>query len=315
MPRPAAGSARGTRRRRGAPRRCAGPRCSSGRRRRRRLRPSRAAAVSTSASAATITGVALPSSRLIFFFGARSLRPQPTPLEPVKVIALTRSSSTSTSPISGGGAGDDVQPARRKARLILELCEEQGRERRGACGLEHHRAPSGERGGELVRDQIEREVERRDRADDADRAAQREAQLALAGLGRIHRHHLAGELARLDRGERVGGHGALGLDPRGLERLPGLVGDLAGHLVVAAAEAHGDLDEDLGTLVRGERLAHRLGGCVDRPLRLCGARLRRRGRRPRPSRASEPRSTRPSRSSRRQPAAFSRRSSRPRGLV
>ena len=48
----------------------------------------------------TITGVALPSSRLTFFFGARSLIPQPTAPEPVNVIALTRSSSTRTSPIS-----------------------------------------------------------------------------------------------------------------------------------------------------------------------------------------------------------------------
>ncbi len=32
--------------------------------------------------------------------GARSRRPQPTPLEPVKLISFTRSSSTSTSPIS-----------------------------------------------------------------------------------------------------------------------------------------------------------------------------------------------------------------------
>ncbi len=37
------------------------------------------------------------------FLGARSLRPQPTGPEPVKEIAFTRSSSTSTSPISDDG--------------------------------------------------------------------------------------------------------------------------------------------------------------------------------------------------------------------
>ena len=61
------------------------------------------AAVVTSASAVTITGVALPSSRLTRFFGARSFSFQPTPLEPVKVISFTRSSSTRTSPISAAG--------------------------------------------------------------------------------------------------------------------------------------------------------------------------------------------------------------------
>src|SRR5919204_400738 len=61
------------------------------------------AARSRSASAATTTGVALPSSRFTRFFGARSATPQPTAPEPVNVIALTRSSSISTSPISAAG--------------------------------------------------------------------------------------------------------------------------------------------------------------------------------------------------------------------
>ncbi len=63
----------------------------------------RAAASSTSASASTITGVAFPSSRLTRFRGARSRSFQPTPAEPVKVMSVTRSSSTSTSPISEAG--------------------------------------------------------------------------------------------------------------------------------------------------------------------------------------------------------------------
>ena len=58
------------------------------------------AARDTFASAATITGVALPSSRLTRFFGARCFSAQPTSPEPVNVISLTRSSSTRTSPIS-----------------------------------------------------------------------------------------------------------------------------------------------------------------------------------------------------------------------
>ena len=61
------------------------------------------AAASRSASASTMTGVALPSSRLTRLRGARSASFQPTAPEPVNVIARTRSSSTSTSPSSEAG--------------------------------------------------------------------------------------------------------------------------------------------------------------------------------------------------------------------
>ena len=60
----------------------------------------------------------------------------------------------------GGGAGDDVEPARREACLVLELGEEERGERRGACGLQHDGAAGRERRRELVRDEVEREVER-----------------------------------------------------------------------------------------------------------------------------------------------------------
>src|SRR6266700_8209415 len=62
-------------------------------------------AVNGGASQQTLTGGALPSSRLTRFRGARSFSFQPTVPEPVNVIALTRSSSTSASPIS------DADPA------------------------------------------------------------------------------------------------------------------------------------------------------------------------------------------------------------
>ena len=61
------------------------------------------AASSRSASPWTITGVAFPSSSSTFLRAARSRRPQPISEEPVNVIAFTRSSSTSTSPISLAG--------------------------------------------------------------------------------------------------------------------------------------------------------------------------------------------------------------------
>ena len=94
--------------------------------------------------------------------------------------------------------------------------------------------------------------------------AQRERELADAGLRRVHRHHLAGELPRLDGRERVRRHRAGRLDTRCLHRLAGLGGDRLRHLVVPLAEVAGDADEDLGALVRRQRLGHGLLGRVDR---------------------------------------------------
>ena len=69
--------------------------------------------------------------------------------------------------------------------------------------------------------------------------AQRERELALADVGRVHRHHLARERARLDRGERERRHRACRLDARGLDRLGRLLGDDAGELLGALVEQHG----------------------------------------------------------------------------
>ena len=82
------------------------------------------------------------------------------------------------------GPDDHVEPAGREPGLLLELGEQQRRERRLRRRLQHDGAAGGERGRELVRDEVAREVERRDRADDPDRLAHREAELALAGLRR-----------------------------------------------------------------------------------------------------------------------------------
>ena len=149
------------------------------------------AASSRSASASTITGVALPSSSATFLRAARSRSFQPTSEEPVNVISFTRSSSTRTSPISAARAREDVEPTRGQAGLVLELGEQQRRERRLGGRLQHDGAARGERRSDLVRDEVEREVERGDCADHTDRAAQRERELPDAGLRRIHRHHVA----------------------------------------------------------------------------------------------------------------------------
>ena len=172
------------------------------------------------------------------------------------------------------GPDEDVEPARRQARLVLELRERERRQRSLARRLEHDGTAGRECGRDLVRDEVEREVERADRADDPDRLPERERELAFARLGGVHGHDLARELARLDGRERVGRHRAARLDLGGLERLARLGGDLGGDLVMAARDSRDGLDEDLGALVRRKRVGHRLLGCVDSGLCLGRAGLR-----------------------------------------
>ena len=76
-----------------------------------------------------------------------------------------------------GGAGGraaprhDVERARRQARLERNLSEEQGRQRRFGRRLQDHGAPGSERRGEFPARDVEREIPRHDRTDDADRPA------------------------------------------------------------------------------------------------------------------------------------------------
>ena len=216
-----------------------------------------AAASSMSASGSTITGVALPSSRRTRFFGARCCEaPSRRAPEPGEGDQLTRSSSTSTSPISDAGPTTTFSQPGGSPASSSSSASRSADSGVWVAGLSTTGASRRERGRDLVRDEVQREVERADRADDADRAPQREGELALAGLAGVHRDHLAGELPRLDGGERVRRHRAHRLDARGLHRLAGLVGDLPRDLVVAPAERGGDAHEDLGALVRRQRLPH-----------------------------------------------------------
>ena len=112
-------------------------------------------------------------------------------------------------------AGHDVEVAGGQAALVEQQARERDcRQRSLARGLQHHRATGCDRGRELVRDEVEREVERADRADHTDRHAQGERELPFAGRARVHRHHLAAQRAGRDRREREGGHRALRFDAR-----------------------------------------------------------------------------------------------------
>ena len=145
------------------------------------------AAVSQSPSSLTISGALEPSSRLTFLCGALERMPQPTGADPVKVIAPMRSSSTMALPTSDPGPADDLQPVLRQARVVEDLGQLDRGDRRLAGGLQHDRVAGGDRGPELVGDEVEREVEGADRADDAVGDADHDAELALARRAGLHR--------------------------------------------------------------------------------------------------------------------------------
>ena len=78
------------------------------------------AAASQSPSEWTISGAFEPSSRLTFLWGTRLRMSQPTPAEPVKVIALVSSCSTIALPTSEPGPGMTLsQPSGRPASLRI----------------------------------------------------------------------------------------------------------------------------------------------------------------------------------------------------
>ena len=146
--------------------------------------------------------------------------PQPTPPEPVNVISFTRSSATSSSPIARRGAGDDVQPARRAGPPPRSSSARKSAESGvAAAGLSTTGQPAASAGAILCATRLSGKLngEIAPTIPIGSRSVKRE--LALAGRRRVHRHDLAGELARLDRGERVRRDGPLRLDPRRFHRL------------------------------------------------------------------------------------------------
>ena len=77
--------------------------------------------------------------------------------------------------------GDDVEHAGRQADLLGRLGEHVALARRLRRRLEHDGAAGEQRGADLVADERHRRVPRDDRADDADRLAHEQAELAAAG--------------------------------------------------------------------------------------------------------------------------------------
>src|SRR5690606_25007751 len=119
----------------------------------------------------------------------------------------------------------------RPVRAINDLGEAQCGERRRLGGLDDDRAARRQRGRDLVRDEVEREVERGDADDRAEREAAHKT-LATGGRGvQVERQYLAAEAPGLLGGEGKYQEGAVYLGPGVPNRLARLGGDAAGELL------------------------------------------------------------------------------------
>ena len=223
--------------------------------------------------------------------------PQPTAPEPVNVISLTRSSSTSTSPIApaepettliqpGGRPASSSSSARKSAESGV-----------ADAGFRTTGQPAASAGAILCATRLSGKLNGEIAPTIPIGSAQRERELPFAGGGGVHRHDLAGELARLDGRERVGRGRAL--RPR---RAPPSAACPPRPRSVCAASSCALL-EQLRASHRGSARARAPAagrrsaalGRVERPARLGGAALRDARRRARPRTASAPRSSRRSR--------------------
>jgi hypothetical protein len=137
----------------------------------------------------------------------------------------------------------------RQIRLGEELPQEQRSERRLGGGLDDDRRADREGRRHLVRHQVDREVERRDRQHGSEGEAPDQCGPGPEALLGVEAHDLALETAALLRGPPEGGNGASGLDLCPLEGLAPLARDDLCDLLDALIEAPGDVHERLGARV------------------------------------------------------------------
>ncbi len=145
--------------------------------------------------------------------------------------------------------GQDAHRARRQASLGHDLGHRQHRERVLGRRLEDDRAAGGDGRRELVRGQVEREVEGADGGHRSDREAPRDAQATARGRHQVERDRLPGHPLGFLGAEAEGQHGAIDLDQRVADRLAGLEGDGPPELLASGPDARADLAQDPTTLV------------------------------------------------------------------
>ena len=213
-------------------RRRAAPRCTSGRRSSvaapdDALRRVRGVGVGVRRSTA-----ALPPSSSVTRFGPARLFSAPADGGlPVKrqqldAVVLDERRRVVRSSTARRRSPPPASPPRARSRASLSALIGVWLAGRSTIGL-----PGGERRRDLVRDEVEREVERRDPGDRPERDAAHVADAALGAGQPVERHDLAVDPLRLLGGDAERERGAVDLDARRLDRLARLERDRAREVV------------------------------------------------------------------------------------
>ena len=106
---------------------------------------------------------------------------RPTSVEPVKATLSTSGWAASAAPAVSPKPGDDIHHALREARLLNQLAQPQGAERRLLGRLEHDRAARRQGRAEFPGGHQQRKVPGNDLPHHADRLAERVAEELAAG--------------------------------------------------------------------------------------------------------------------------------------
>ena len=208
----------------------------------------RRTAQSRSAVASTMAPALPPSSRTTFFLPARSFIRQPTAGEPVNVSSLKRSSDTNRSPRWRDIGSTDTAPGGSPASSMISATVEH-RERVARGRLEHDRAARRDRRRDLVRGEVQREVEGADARDGPDREAARDADATAARRVEVERDRLADHPLRLLAAEPERERRPVDLRERVLDRLARLARDERADLVAPRGDARADAAQGRAALV------------------------------------------------------------------
>ncbi len=175
----------------------------------------------------------------------------------------------------------DADRAHRGPGLLDDLADRQHDERVLRRRLQDDRVARRDRRRELVGGEVEREVERADRRDRADREAPGDPHPALARGRDVERDRLADHPLRLLRAEPERDDRSIDLDEGVADRFAGLGGEELSELLAAGLDPGADVAQDRAPLVGGQVAGdlERLHGGLDRLLVLGLGRVERRARR------------------------------------
>ena len=207
-----------------------------------------------------MTAALPPSSRTTFFFPARRLMSQPTDAagEADELDAVVGDQNAGVIV----GKRQDVEATIGPARLLHALGQKQRAERSLGRRLQHHGTTGGDGRRDLVGDQIDRKIERRDAGDRAERETAHDAPAPGGELLPVEREIFAGDARAFLSGDVEGEDSALHFGARAFEGLAGFLCDGAGEFFLALCDVGGDSTQYTLTLKR--RQAARGAESLDR---------------------------------------------------